>query len=94
LVLAYPGPSNATTEIVGRDAFLDALDNPTLANKIREKEPTNLEEALHVALRFEAYERAAVAGFEAETQPKRIRVTQGTPSPDVSTHNHLTLPQP
>lgn len=53
--LAYPGPTNATTEIVARDAFLDSLDDCSFAMKVREKEPCNLDEALKIALRLEAY---------------------------------------
>mgnify|MGYP003481558720 FL=1 len=38
LTLAYPGPPNATTQIVGRDGFLDALDNGNLRVRILERE--------------------------------------------------------
>ena len=59
LVLAYPGPSNGTTAIVGRDAFLDALENQNLHVRILEREPKTLEEALSIASKLEAYERTA-----------------------------------
>ena len=58
LTLAYPGPSNPTTDVVGRDAFLDALNNSALALRIREKDAINLEDALRIALRLEAYDKA------------------------------------
>jgi len=35
---------NTTTEIVARDAFIDALDDRQLSLRVREKEPTTLEE--------------------------------------------------
>jgi hypothetical protein len=57
MVLAFPGPTNATTEIVGRNAFLDGLNDGSLALRIREREPNTMEEALRVAVRFEAYEK-------------------------------------
>ena len=57
LALAYPGPSNATTAIVGRDAFLDALNNNEMRIKVLEREPSTLEEALSIVCRLEAYER-------------------------------------
>jgi len=55
---AYPGPSNPTTEIVGRDSFLNALDDKNFALRVREREPPSLEQALKIALRFEAYGKA------------------------------------
>jgi hypothetical protein len=33
MALAYPGPSNPTTDIVSRDAFLDALDDKLTSNR-------------------------------------------------------------
>jgi hypothetical protein len=55
MVLAFPGPTNNTTEIVGRDSFLDSLGNRSLSLRIREREPLTMEEALRIAVRFEAY---------------------------------------
>src|SRR5208282_4239076 len=60
LALAYPGPTNATTVIVGRDAFLDALNNHEMRIRVLEKEPSTLEEALSIACRLEAYEQVPV----------------------------------
>ena len=57
LALAYPGPANATSTIVGRDAFIDSLGNQTLRVRILEREPKNIEEALNIASRLEAYDR-------------------------------------
>jgi len=50
---------NSTTEIVARDAFIDALDDRQLSLRVREKEPTTLEKAPRIAIRFEAYAGAA-----------------------------------
>ena len=58
LALAYPGPANPTSTIVGRDAFLDALNNQSLRVRVLEREPRTIEEALNVASRLEAYERS------------------------------------
>jgi hypothetical protein len=55
---AYPRPSNPTTDIVSRDAFLDALDDRAMALRIREREPAKLEVALKIAVRFEANRKA------------------------------------
>ena len=35
MFLAYPGPPNKTTEMVARDAFLEALDDSELFNHIK-----------------------------------------------------------
>lgn len=56
LAVAYPGPTNPTTILVGRDMFLEALDNQTLWVQILERESKILEEALNLASRFKAYE--------------------------------------
>ena len=55
LTLAFPGPSTETTEIIGRDSFLDSLSDQELALKIREREVKTLEDALYVATRLQAY---------------------------------------
>ena len=66
--LAYPDdPASKTSKIVGRDAFLDALENPDLRVKILEREPCDLDEALNNAMRFEAYAQ----GFEKEVAKSR-----------------------
>ena len=59
VALAYPGPSSSLLSIVGRDAFLDALNDPTLRVRILEWEPKDLDEALQLACRFEAYGKSA-----------------------------------
>ena len=53
--LAYPGPTTELSEIVGRDAFLDALTDQTMRVRILEHGPTTLDEALRWACRIEAY---------------------------------------
>ena len=55
VVLAYPGPTSPMKEAVACDAFLEALGDAEMALKIREREPTTLEDAFQYALRLEAY---------------------------------------
>ena len=45
------------SDIVGRDAFLDILDNRRLRIRILEKEPSTMDEALKIAIRLEALEK-------------------------------------
>ena len=58
MTLAYPSPPSALSDIVGRDAFLDALGNSGLRIRILEKEPKTLDEALTIACKLEAYDRS------------------------------------
>ena len=68
--LAYPGESSVLSNIVGRDAFLEALVDQALRVRILEKEPKNLDDALNMACRFEAFyimgsTRVAAGGKES-----------------------------
>ena len=53
-VLAYPGSPNDTTEMVVRDAFLEALDDPELVVHIQAQKPSSLDSAVRVAQHKEA----------------------------------------
>ena len=53
LILGYPGPTSSAHEAIARDSFIDALSDE-LSLKIRERDPPNLDAALHLALRLEA----------------------------------------
>ena len=64
--LAYPGESSVLSDIVGRDVFLEVLDDQTLRVRILEKEPKNVDEALNIASRLEAFDVICVAGPEGE----------------------------
>lgn len=64
--LAYPKANHEMLALFLRDAFLDSLNNQQLYVKIAEKEPANIDEALHLAMRFEAYDRS----FHTTEQPK------------------------
>ena len=54
MVVAYPGLSNKTTEMVARDAFLVALDDAELLIHIQVQKPTSLDSAVRVAQHMEA----------------------------------------
>ena len=66
IYLAYPGESSTLSDIVGRDAFLEALDDQTLRVRILEKEPKNVDEALNIASRLEAFDVMGSVGPEGE----------------------------
>ena len=83
--LAYPGSSSTLLDIVSRDAFLDALDDPKLRVRIMEREPPTLDEALSLACRLEAYDlctgntqnTAKTGGDYANAKPKYVKATSG-----------------
>lgn len=75
VVLAYPVPTNETTEIVARDAFLEAIRDRELSLKVREKEPRSIDEAYRMALRLGAYQQ--IADVDDRRRPSnRVRGTQ------------------
>jgi hypothetical protein len=55
IALAHPALSQEAREAVACDYFIDALDDPDFALKIRERSPALLDEALRAALRLEAW---------------------------------------
>jgi len=55
MALAYPILQRDARESIACDCFLDALDDPDLALKIREKAPADLDEELTTAMRLEAW---------------------------------------
>lgn len=66
VALAFPGSTNPTVQVVGRDAFLDALDDYQLRIRVLEREPQTLEAALSIASKLEAYRKSADASTLAE----------------------------
>jgi len=52
--LAYPGKSSIHRELASIDTFIDALNDSNLRMRVRDKEPKNLDHALHIALIAEA----------------------------------------
>jgi len=55
MALAYPTLQRDALESSACDCFLDALDDPDLALKVRERAPADLDEALTTAMRLEAW---------------------------------------
>ena len=53
--LAYPNEKSSLSEHLARDAFLAALDDPEMELKVREREPSTLDDAVKLAQRFEVF---------------------------------------
>lgn len=81
VVLAYPVPTNETTQIIAKDAFLEAIRDRELSLKVQEKEPKSLDEAYRTALRLEAYRRTTDPD-DNRRQPNRVRGTRETDEDD------------
>ena len=73
MALAYPGPSNAMSDSVAVEAFLDALDDKRLRREIRIQKPKNLDAALEIACHLEACETDDEDRHEAEGSNHRGR---------------------
>ena len=75
--LAYPDTDYKTRELISCDYFIDALLDPELGFKIREKQPKDLDSAFHTALQLEVWaqdsERAAQSLVTEQTNCKKVR---------------------
>ena len=74
---AYPSPSNEFSEIMARDAFINALQDRDLILKVLEREPTTLEQAFKIAERMELY-RSLPIGLESDSKCKPPAKVRGT----------------
>ena len=79
LALGYPGHSGELCEIVGRDAFLEALADPVLRVRVLDQQPTTLDDALAIVCRMEAYSGVAISGDcgSDDGDRKRVRAVEG-----------------
>ena len=71
-VAGIPGESFALSDIIGRDAFVKALDDQALRVCILEKEPKNLDDALNLSRRLEAFDIMGSTGTETEKSKSRF----------------------
>jgi len=75
--LAYPNTDHNTCEVISCDYFIDALANPELGLKIRERQPKDLDAALHIALQLEVWhkdsERLQLALLKLIADNKKLR---------------------
>jgi len=57
MALAFPDLEHTARETIACDYFIDALAEPDLALKVRERSPNSLDEALRIALQLEVWRR-------------------------------------
>ena len=80
--LAFPNLDHQHRETIACDYFIDALAEPDFALKVRERVPTDLDDALRIALQLEVWSKDAdrrkdeVARRDVRKAPdKRVRET-------------------
>src|SRR6218665_1163455 len=75
-VLTYPVPTNATTEILARDAFLEDIRDREFSLRVREREPRSIDEAYRIALGLSAFQRMS-DGDHRRRSTNRVREMHG-----------------
>ena len=93
MMLPFPGPADRTTDVVARDVFIEAIEDPELVIQVRAQRSADLDAALRVAQHMES-----VMKYLLNKSSKPVRtVVQGTTDPHVEAelreltagHKHL-----
>ena len=90
--LAFPKVERKARESIACDHFLDALDDPELALKIRERQPSDLDSALQIALQMEVWTTDTTRLKEAKSdrvEPKRAREISHPSEPTKETFQEM-----
>jgi len=82
--LAYPGLTTDLCNVVGRDAFLEALGNPSLRVRTLEKVSTTMEGTLRIVLNLEDLDKSKKAEAKAMVGPQDKVVEEPGKRKDVS----------
>ena len=70
MALAHPSLTETAREEIACDYFVDTLDNPDFALKVRERAPATLDDALRIALQLEAWTKDAQRKTEEREKHK------------------------
>jgi len=85
LALSFPGETGKMVEIVGRDCFLNSLNDINLRIKVLELQPVSMDEALNHVCRLESYRSLFPGGVEKTSAPEeRNRVRAVRPEKPVN----------
>jgi len=74
LTLSFQGQTGEMCEILGRDAFLNALADPSLRVRVLDQSPKTLDQTLAMVSRMEAYSGSAYDGDSAADKSTRRKV--------------------
>lgn len=83
--LAYPAASSDIKETLFKDQFVDALVDSEIRIRIKQSRPTNLNEAINLAVELEAYNRA-----ERKSHPSSIMTESDDKTNDTSLSGMLS----
>jgi len=74
--LAFPGKSSYHREIAETDAFIKAISRGSFRMRIRDKEPKDLDQVLHIALLAEAHteDRNIVETVDSPVKSKEFKL--------------------
>ena len=87
MALAYPLPAEEVTEILAKDAFIDALADRELALKVRERDPKDLQHAYRLAANYESYVKAERGNFDDEQQSSKKKLRTNAVGTEVRSVN-------
>jgi len=89
--LAYPDAQPKMREVISCDHFLDAIADPDLELKIRERQPSDLDSALNVALQLEVWSADSERHREVQKwekgEGKKIREISNKMEPGATGNN-------
>ena len=71
LTLAYPGPRTKLSDDLAVDAFTDSLNDADLQQRVRDRFPSDLDEAYKIALSLEANSMCTNRDSELQGMPSR-----------------------
>ena len=83
LALSFPAQTGELFEVIGRDAFLSALDDSALRVRVLDQQPTTMDDALAIACRMEAYGVSTASSVNdsvtvTETANRRVRTVKAS----------------
>lgn len=80
--LSYPNQKdNETVEGIARDMFIQAIADPQLGLKVREREPVSLNDAFKLALRLDSFSKLSGADFTPHPSLPQFNGTDFSPHP-------------
>jgi len=90
VVLAFPEAGSETRDVLAREAFIEALGEPALSYKIREKGPYTLHESVMMAMKLEVLRDSRIQNRD-NFRPRQVRKTQAEQEKDLTKAQHVKL---
>jgi len=95
--LAYPEAGLEVRDPLARDVFIENLDNPGLTNKMREREPATLRDAVKTTIKLETSTPCRAEIKQKDIKPRLAKAAQETivrcPRPGQSTAKQENSPR-